>query len=135
VLLTDIETYLATFAPWTQSGTTYTIRTYFTPDTPDAVIVLREFPAGESVYGMGPSLRAPLKERIGLMVSVRGPQKSPTNERLMAEAVHLKLSRFKGTLGGRAYYIEEMHGPAPIDQDRNSRWGHEMNYVVMKDSG
>jgi hypothetical protein len=53
----------------------------------------------------------------------------------MAELVHRKLARFKGALGGRNYYIEEMHAPLPGDQDGNARWPFETNYVVTKDRG
>lgn len=135
MLLDDIETYLGTFAPWTQSGTTYTIRRNFTPETPDAVITLIEFEAGKPIRAMGPSLAAPIRTREGLMVLVRGPQKDYDNARDMANAVHLKLDRFAGTLSGRLYFIEALHEPHLQEQDRNDRWRIECNYLALKERG
>ncbi len=135
MLLDDIEAYLATFAPWTQSGKTYTVRKNFTPDQPDEVITLIEFPAGGALRAMGPSLTAPVRERAGLMVLVRGPLKDYANARAMAELVYQRLDHFAGTLSGRLYYIESMHVPILKEQDRNGRWLVETNFVAQKERG
>lgn len=135
MLIEDVETYLNTFAPWTQSGVTYTVRRYFTPDEPDEVITLIEFPAGAGIWAMGPSLRAPVRERRGLMVVVRGPRKDAANAAAMAEQVHLKLAALHATLSGRRYLITEMHPMVMKEEDRNNRWRYEGNYLVQKERG
>lgn len=135
MLLDDIETYLNTFGAYSQSGTSYTVRKHLVPDTPDATITLLEFPAGKSQYAMGAPLRGPVRERAGLMVSVRGPQKDYGNARAMAETVHQRLDSYKGTLSGRRYTIYAMHPPILKEQDRNGRWKIESNYLVLKERG
>jgi hypothetical protein len=135
VLLNDIEAHLNSFGAWTQDGVTYTVRRNYTPDTPDPVISLEEFPAGKAIFAMGPSLRSPVRERAGLMVVVRGPQKDATNARAMAEQVHLKLDGLKAVLSTRRYTVFAMHSPIRREQDRNARWEYETNYVVLKERG
>lgn len=135
MLLDDVETYLNTFGTWSQSGTTYAIRKNLIPDTPDAVIVLIEFPAGPGIKAMGASLRAPLRERAGLMVTVRGPRGDYANARAMAEVVNGRLDSLRSTLSGRRYYVTAMHTFMLKEQDRNDRWKLECNYLVLKERG
>lgn len=135
MLLDDVEAYLTSFGAYTQAGTTYTVRKYFTPDTPDATITLLGFPAGPAVRAMGPALGAPIRERHGLMVVVRGPQKEYGNAQAMAEVVYQRLDNFHGVLSTRQYDVTAMHPPMVKEEDRNARWRIETNFLVMKERG
>lgn len=135
MLLDDIETLLNAEGPYTAGGSTFMVRKYMAPDTPDAVIVLEEFPAGKPISAMGPSRHAPIRERAGLMVWVRSPKKDYGSARTVAETIYQKLHNLGETLSGRQYFIQAMHAPALKEQDRNDRWLIETNFLVQKERG
>jgi hypothetical protein len=135
LLLDDIETYLNTFGAYTQDTTTYTLRKHFSPETPDAVIVLLEVPIGAPMRAMGASVSAPVRERSGLCVRVRGPQQDYSNARSMAETVYQRLDFLNTTLSGRQYSLSALHAPVLYQEDRNNRWWIDTTFLVLKERG
>lgn len=138
MLIDDIETYLTGFAPFIASDVTFVLRRGLMPETPDAVIVLRESRMGKpDVRGMGASIGSPLLERPGLEVVVRGPRKNYLAARDVAEAVHIKLCHAGAlTISGRRYaYIQALLTPAFSEQDLEARCEFIASYVVWKERG
>lgn len=135
MLLQDIETVLTAEAPFTAGSETFAIRTGYLPDTPDAVIGLEEYPGGKPIRAMGPSRGAPLKQKFILNVIVRSAQKAYTHARTIAESVNNILDGLHEDINGRRYYVEAINLPSREQQDRNSRWLIETQYMVVKDRG
>lgn len=135
MLADDLETYLNGLGPYTSGGTTFTVRKFLTPDTPDAVITLIEWPGGKAIRAMGASIGSPIRERAGLQVLVRGPQQDYAAARDVAEQIYRKLDFLNATLSARQYFIEAMHPPMLLEQDRNHRWIMSTNFLVLKERG
>jgi len=135
MLIDDVAIHLASFGAYTQAGATYSIQRGVLPDEVVESITLQEIPAGKAIRAMGPSLGAPIRERAGLRVTVRGALGDYQNPRIVAELVHTRLDGLNATLSGRRYWIQALHPPVLDQQDRNVRWRLVATYYVEKERG